>query len=375
MKAILAIEDGIIFEGESFGASGERVGEIVFNTSMCGYQEILTDPSYKGQIVVMTYPLIGNYGVNKEDFESSRIWVEGFVVREYSELPSNWRSKTSLGEFLEKHGTIGIRDIDTRALVRHIRSKGSMKAVISTIDLNKESLVKKAKDSPGLIGKDLVKEVTIRDSQKSGDWDTDDSRPKVIVYDFGIKHNILRMLVSLGCKVHVVPADTLSSDVLALKPDGILFPNGPGDPEGVPYAIRNTKEIIEKGIKVQSSKSKEIKAVFGICFGHQILSLALGAKTFKLKFGHHGGNHPVKNLMTQRIEITVQNHCFAVTPDSLEKVGCVITHRNLNDGTVEGMRHSLYPIFSVQYHPEASPGPHDTNYLLREFVELMRIKD
>lgn len=360
MKAILALEDGTVFEGESFGATGECTGEIVFNTSMAGYQEILTDPSYKGQIVVMTYPLIGNYGVNDKDSESSRIWVEGFVVKEYSRNPSNWRSKGCISDFLKKHGTIGIEGIDTRALVRRIRSKGSMKAIISTIDLNKQSLFKKAKESPGLIGRDLVKEVQSRSVQLNAPTLTTHDSQLIVLYDFGVKYNILRNLSLLGCKVQVVPADTPASEPVIERADGILLSNGPGDPEGVPYAIENVKKLIGK------------KPIFGICLGHQILSLALGAKTFKLKFGHHGGNHPVKNLETQSIEITVQNHCFAVGPDSLKSAGCIVTHINLNDGTVEGMRHSEYPVFSIQYHPEASPGPHDANYLFKRFVDLIR---
>lgn len=363
MQAILALEDGTVFEGESFGPPGERTGEVVFNTSMTGYQEILTDPSYKGQIVVMTYPLIGNYGVSREDFESARPHVEGFVVREYSDFPSSWRSEGSLSDFLREYSIVGIEGIDTRALTRHIRTKGAMKGIVSTEDLDKNSLVERARKSPGLVGRDLVKEVTCSCPYR---WDEPPFAHKprdlgfhVVCYDFGVKHNILRMLVAAGCGVTVVPARTPAEEVLELQPDGILLSNGPGDPEGVAYAIENIRNLLDK------------KPIFGICLGHQILGLAFGGRTYKLKFGHHGGNHPVKDLATGRVQITVQNHGFAVDIGSLKDYAIELTHINLNDYTLEGMRHKELPIFSVQYHPEASPGPHDAEGLFLRFVELM----
>ncbi|HID96182.1 MAG TPA: glutamine-hydrolyzing carbamoyl-phosphate synthase small subunit [Candidatus Latescibacteria bacterium] len=355
MRALIALEDGRVFEGESFGASGERAGEVVFNTSMMGYQEILTDPSYKGQIVTMTYPLIGNYGVNEEDVESSKPWVEGFIVKEYSRIASNWRSQQRLDEYLKEHNIIGIEGVDTRALTRHIRVAGAMKAVISTEDLDRESLVKKAKDSPGLIGRDLVKEVT---SSQIQHW-SEDGRHRVVVIDCGVKFNILRELVNNGCRAIVVPAKTKAEEILELKPDGLLLSNGPGDPAGVPYVVETVKQFIGR------------LPIFGICLGHQMLGLALGGRTYKLKFGHHGGNHPVKDLRTGEVAITVQNHGFCVDIDSLDEDDVEITHMNLNDGTLEGMRHKKLPIFSVQFHPEASPGPHDAKYLFRDFVRLM----
>lgn len=397
MKAILALEDGTTYEGESFGATGEQYGEVVFNTSMTGYQEVLTDPSYKGQIVVMTYPLIGNYGCNDEDFESSRPHVEGFVVREYSSYASNWRSKISLGKFLEKYGIIGIEGVDTRALTRRLRIKGVMKGVISTIDLDKESLVAKARGSPGLVGQDLVKEVTCKSPYH---WEHgeifiynrknlkrfDERREKsnapvqleldfvrsnvvlnsgeipywVVAIDGGIKYNILRKLQSHGCDVNVVPATTSADEIMEFEPDGIFISNGPGDPSALPYMVETVRQLIGK------------KPIFGICLGHQILGLAFGGKTYKLKFGHRGANHPVKNLMTGKVEITTQNHGFCVDIDSLKGKPIRVTHINLNDNTLEGMEHEEYPIFSVQYHPEASPGPHDSDYLFDKFVEMMK---
>jgi carbamoyl-phosphate synthase small subunit len=354
-RAKIALEDEAVFEGYSFGATGERYGEVVFNTSMTGYQEILTDPSYKGQIVAMTYPLIGNYGVNSDDVESRKIFLEGFVVKECSRIVSNWRSQKRLDEYLKENNIIGIEGIDTRALTRHIRLQGAMKAAISTEDLDDKSLIKKAKDSPGLIGRDLVREVT---SESIHCW-SKKGKYKVVVVDCGVKFNILRELVNNRCEVIVVPAKIAPDQILEMKPDGILLSNGPGDPAGVPYVVNNVKALIGK------------LPVFGICLGHQMLGLAFGGKTYKLKFGHHGANHPVKDLRTGKISITVQNHGFCVDIDSLNKKDIEITHINLNDNTLEGMRHKNLPIFSVQFHPEASAGPHDAGYLFREFVEMM----
>lgn len=379
MKAIIALEDGTIFEGVSFGAAGERTGEIVFNTSMTGYQEIITDPSYKGQIVTMTYPLIGNYGVNKEDVESAGPQVEGFIIKERSKIASNFRSVKSLDQYLKENNIIGVEGIDTRSLTLHIRTKGAMKGIISTIDLNPKSLIKKAKDSPGLIGRDLVKEVTCGKSYKAETVLAPGSRLKaqenkiqplasslqpsarfkVVAMDFGIKYNILRCLVDAGCDVTVVPADTKANEILAKDPDGIFLSNGPGDPAAVLYAIEEIKKLLGK------------KPIFGICLGHQLLGLAFGGRTFKLKFGHRGANHPVKDLKTGKIEITSQNHGFCVDMNSLNKDDTESTHINLNDNTLEGMAHKKLPVFSVQYHPEASPGPHDSRYLFKRFMDLM----
>lgn len=363
MKAIIALEDGTIFEGASFGASGERAGEIVFNTSMTGYQEIMTDPSYKGQIVTMTYPLIGNYGINKEDVESSSPKIEGFIIKERSKITSSWRSETDLDQYLKKNNIIGIEGVDTRSLTLHIRTKGAMKGVISTIDLNPKSLIKKAKDSPGLIGRDLVKEVTCKKSYKAetviGKGRPGPGRKKVVAMDFGIKYNILRCLAESGCDVTVVPADTKAKDILEQNPDGIFLSNGPGDPAAITYAIEEIKKLLGK------------KPIFGICLGHQLLGLAFGGKTFKLKFGHRGANHPVKDMTTGKIEITCQNHGFCVDINSLNKDDIELTHINLNDNTLEGMAHKKLPVFSVQYHPEASPGPHDSRYLFKRFMDSM----
>jgi carbamoyl-phosphate synthase small subunit len=355
MRAILALEDGKIFRGLSFGAKGTSCGEIVFNTSMAGYQEVLTDPSYKGQIVAMTYPLIGNYGVNKEDTESRKPFLEGFVVKEYSKIASNWRSRRSLGDYLKENNILGIENIDTRALTLHIREAGAMKAVLSTEDTDEKRLVKKARASTGLVGVDLVREVTC---QKMYGWGK--GKIKAAVIDCGVKYNILRRLNANGCGAIVVPAHTGADEILDLKPDGLLISNGPGDPAAVGYVIETARKLIGK------------LPIFGICLGHQILGLALGGATYKLKFGHHGGNHPVKDLNTERVLITVQNHGFCVDMDSLNKNEVRITHINLNDRTLEGMRHRKLPVFSVQFHPEASPGPHDAEYLFGQFAELMK---
>ena len=374
VKAILALEDGTIFQGESFGAAGEKTGEVVFNTSLTGYQEILTDPSYKGQIVTMTYPLIGNYGVNEEDIESPKPQVEAFIVRENSPIASNFRSKSTLHDYLKKHNIVGIEGIDTRMLTRKIRIKGALKGIISTVDFNEASLIEKAKSCAGVEGVDLVKVVTCK---KDYVWNettyaamtTDETsmvREKpisklpyhIVAYDFGVKFNILRNFQLLGCKVTVVPAKTSAADVLKMKPDGIFLSNGPADPVAVTYAIENVRLLLDK------------KPVFGICLGHQIMSLALGAKTYKLKFGHHGGNQPVIDLKTRKVDITAQNHGFAVDVATLPK-DVEITHLNLNDQTCEGFRHKKLPVFSVQYHPEAGPGPHDANYLFKKFMDLI----
>lgn len=368
---MLALEDGTVFEGRSFGFPGERTGELVFNTSMTGYQEILTDPSYKGQIVVMTYPLIGNYGINEADTESRDPRVEGFVIKENSSLTSNWRADRSLSEYLIAHRILGVEGMDTRALTKHIREKGAMKGVLSTEDFKQGRLIEKAKASPGLIGRDLVKEVTCEQPypwyETNDPRFSDDSflpstlrfRPKVAVIDYGVKFNILRCLRQSGCEVIVLPASSSADTVLSYHPDGILLSNGPGDPEGVPYAIETVRKLIGK------------KPIFGICLGHQLLGLALGGKTFKLKFGHRGANQPVKDLKTGRVAITSQNHGFSVDPDSLNPEEVELTQINLNDRTLEGMRHKKLPVFSVQYHPEASPGPQETQNLFGEFVKLM----
>ena len=381
MKAILALADGKVFTGVGFGAEGETVGEVVFNTSMTGYQEVLTDPSYEGQLVAMTYPQIGNVGVNLEDVESRRPFVRGFIVKDYTAQPSNWRASQPLHEYMRTNGIVGIYGIDTRALVRHLRDHGAQTGVISTAAGSVDELIAQAQAAPGLIGQDLVKNVTCPEAydwnegmwelvggykERDGSSTAKRSRkgsftaPKffVVAYDFGIKYNILRNLAESGCQVRVVPASTPASEVLTLKPDGIFLSNGPGDPDAVPYAKDNVQQLIGK------------KPIFGICLGHQILGLALGGKTYKLKFGHHGANQPVMDLTTRKVEITSQNHGFAVDADSLSGAA-QLTHVNLNDNTVEGLAHRDLPIFSVQYHPESSPGPHDANYLFKRFTDMM----
>ncbi len=358
MQALLVLEDGKVFKGVSFGSTGERTGEVVFNTSMVGYQEIITDPSYKGQIVSMTYPLIGNYGVNKEDVESRQPFLEGFVVKEYSKIASNWRKEQSLGEYLKENNILGIEGIDTRELTLHIREKGAMKAVLSTQDYNQASLIKKAKVWRGLIGVDLVKEVS--SPKKYNYAHIKDAKYKVVVLDCGVKYNILRELIRNNCNVVVMPAQTTCEQILEARPDGLLLSNGPGDPAAVDYVVKTVAKLIGK------------LPIFGICLGHQMLGLALGGKTYKLKFGHHGANHPVKDLRTGKVSITSQNHGFCVDMDSLNKKDIELTHVNLNDGTLEGLRHKKLPIFSVQFHPEASPGPRDAEYLFAEFTKLMQ---
>ena len=369
--AYLALEDGMVLEGRSFGASGTSVGEVVFNTSMAGYQEIVTDPSYARQIVTMTYPLIGNYGINEVDVESVRPWVEGFVVKEYCPTPSNWRSTAPFGEWLKSNGIIGIEGIDTRALTKRLRVHGALKGCLGTGDVTKDELVDRAQTWPGLKGMDCVPLVTRKEASvwdagtydvtAAGPNEVPESRFHVVAIDFGIKQNILRLLVQHGLRVTVLPGTSTIQDVMAHEPDGVFLSNGPGDPGAVTYGIE-----MAKGLVAESEKSG--LPVFGICLGHQILGWALGGSTYKLKFGHRGGNQPVKDFQTGRVEITSQNHGFAVDPDSLG--GDVeVTHINLNDQTVEGLRHKDLPIFCVQYHPEASPGPHDARYLFRRFVD------
>jgi len=375
MKAILALADGTVFEGQQFGATGETVGEVVFNTSMTGYQEVLTDPSYKGQIVTMTYPLIGNYGCNEVDIESIGPQVEGFVVREYSAYHSNWRSQWSLDTYLAENDIIGIQNIDTRALTRRLRVHGVMNGCLATEDadgnLDASNLVEKAQAWHGLVGWDLVQRVTCphpyawnqhpssSNGLQLGDSNSSDNEKfRVVAMDFGIKYNILRQLKEHGCEVQVVPAKTKAEEILAANPDGVFLSNGPGDPMPLEYAIKTIQELMGK------------KPIFGICLGHQLLGLALGGETYKLKFGHRGANQPVKHLETDQVEITSQNHGFCVDIDSLPNT-VDITHINLNDNTLEGIQHREYPAFSVQYHPEASPGPHDASYLFSRFTQMM----
>jgi carbamoyl-phosphate synthase small subunit len=393
-RAILALEDGRVFKGRAAGARTRRGGEVVFNTSITGYQEVFTDPSYSGQIVCLTYPHIGNVGTNLDDEESAKPYIEGLIVREFSALASNWRSSESAQEYLERHGVPVIWGVDTRALVRHLREVGALRGMVATDGTPAEKLVAEARALPTMAGLELASRVT---SKKQYEWSRGSidlgaggtvadrgsataqaasdgastgskskpvagsgARYKVVAYDFGIKQNILRLLVDYGCDVTVVPAQTSAEDVLALKPHGVFLSNGPGDPEPIGYAVANIRKILGR------------VPIFGICLGHQLCGLALGGRTFKLKFGHHGSNHPVQNLRTKKVEITSQNHGFCVDPDSLPASDVEITHVNLNDHTNEGMRHRSLPLFSVQYHPEASPGPHDARYLFDDFVTLMR---
>jgi carbamoyl-phosphate synthase small subunit len=368
MKAILLLEDGTVFEGRAFGSKGQECGEVVFNTSMTGYQEILTDPSYHEQIITMTYPLIGNYGTNQDDWESGRIYAKGLIVKENCNYPSSWRSGQTLDGYLKRNNVVGLEGIDTRMLVRHIRIKGAMRGIISSAELNTKRLAEQLNEYPGLVGRDIVRDVTVdkayawRQSLINifGDQDKKPVRKyKVVAFDFGIKHNILRLLCAHGCDVKVVPAQTSAKKVLSYKPDGVFLSNGPGDPAAVTYAVDTVRTLLGK------------VPIFGICLGHQLLALALGGRTYKLKFGHRGANHPVKNLKTGKIEITCQNHGFCVDLNSLKNKDVQLTHMNLNDNTLEGIQCEKLAAFSVQYHPEASPGPHDSNYLFETFIELM----
>jgi carbamoyl-phosphate synthase small subunit len=369
MQAILALEDGRIFRGEGYGAQGECRGEVVFNTSLTGYQEIFTDPSYAGQIVVLTNPQIGNYGTNSADNEAAKPYIEGLVTREFSPISSNWRSQQVADEYLERFHVPVISEIDTRALVRHLRTYGVMRGVISTVETNPDLLVEKARSIGKMDGTDLASTVSTKERYE---WEQDGPNPlradespiarpdlHVVAYDYGIKKNILRILTQEGCRVTVVPAQTSAEDVLALKPDGVFLSNGPGDPEPVHYAQESIRNLAGR------------TPIFGICLGHQLIGLALGGKTYKLKFGHHGGNHPVKRTDTGKVEITAHNHNFAVDPDSINTAEVDLTHVDLNDNTLEGLRHRTMPLFSVQYHPEASPGPHDSHYLFKDFRKMM----
>ncbi|MEO6054427.1 MAG: glutamine-hydrolyzing carbamoyl-phosphate synthase small subunit [Chthoniobacterales bacterium] len=385
MMAILALEDGRVFEGEAFGARKTITGEVCFNTSMCGYQEVLTDPSYRGQMVAMTYPHIGNYGINTLDQESDEPHVRGFIIEELSEITSNWRSECSLEEYLIKYNIPGIQGVDTRALTKHLRTRGSLRGCLSSEGISPEEAIKRAKESEGVVGMDFVQEVTPKaayewdpDGSLSCDWAVEESsredavkdglgnvqlpipaaKHRIVAYDFGMKRNILRNLRQNGFQVQVVPAKTTAEEVLALNPDGVFLSNGPGDPSALEYAHTAVRELVKH------------KPVFGICLGHQILGYAFGGKTFKLKFGHRGGNQPVKDLRTGKVTITSQNHGFAIDPESLPSE-VEVTHINLNDGTVAGMAHRKLPVFSVQYHPEAAPGPHDAHYFFEEFSQLI----
>ena len=364
MKANLILSDGSRYEGRSLGAEGTTTGEVVFNTAMTGYQEILTDPSYHFQLIAMTYPQIGNYGVNPKDFESKRIYAAGFIIREYSPIVSHWQADRSLDAYLKQHGIVGISDIDTRALTRRLRDHGAQMGMITTSDESFDTLLERLRAGDKLVGRDIVKEVT---TDRYYDWplshETDDSgkdSPRVAVYDYGVKFSILRTLQDYGCRIRVFPGHTPPEALLEWDPDGIVLSNGPGDPEPVEYAVKSVRHLLGR------------KPIFGICLGHQILGLALGGRTTKLKFGHHGANHPVKHRLTDAVEITSQNHGFIVDIDSLAKSAVEITHINLNDGTLEGIRHRSLPAFSVQYHPEASPGPNDSRYLFEQFIEDMK---
>jgi carbamoyl-phosphate synthase small subunit len=376
VPALLALEDGRIFPCRSFTGHGEASGEIVFNTGMTGYQEILTDPSYVGQMVTMTYPLIGNYGVNPEDMESDMVWAEAVIVKEYEPEPSNYCATETLGAFLARHGKMGIEGLDTRALTLHIRTAGAMRAFVSTMDLNPRSCVKKAQAVLSMQGRDLSRSASTvtpylwlggqkllmdfsLERPDAGIWRFKGAKPSVTAFDFGIKHNILRCLEATGFEIIVIPPTTRADAVRAMAPDGIFLSNGPGDPEPADYAIQTIRELMG------------FRPMFGICLGHQLMALALGAKTYKLKFGHRGSNQPVKNLRTSRVEITSQNHGFAVDPAGLDAREMIITHINLNDDTLEGFRHRRLPLMAVQYHPEASPGPHDAGYLFAEFRQMM----
>jgi carbamoyl-phosphate synthase small subunit len=372
MQAILALEDGRIFRGEGYGHPGECQGEVVFNTSLTGYQEIATDPSYAGQIVVLTNPQIGNYGTNQADNESSRPYIEGLIVREFSAIGSNWRSEQVTDEYMERYSVPVLGEIDTRALVRHLRTHGVMRGVISTESSDVDALIQKARKIRKMDGTDLAKVVSTKTSYTFDETDpryqgddpllsaaVDKPSLHVVAYDFGIKQNILRMLAREGCRVTVVPAQTTADEVMGLNPNGVFLSNGPGDPEPVDYAVQAIRGMMGR------------VPVFGICLGHQLCGLALGGKTYKLKFGHHGGNHPVRNNTTGKVEITAHNHNFAVDPDSINANDVELTHVDLNDNTLEGLRHKTLPLFSVQYHPEAAPGPHDSHYLFRDFRKMM----